>query len=275
MNTSEPPPAAARRVALDDHQTLVLDAGRGGEPFLVIHALGVDRDMARGLLPRLSAERRTIAYDVRLHGAAAADPASFRLETCADDARTLLDRLGIQRAHVAGFSMGGAIAQHLALRHPERVASLSLLCTMARAPRDVYLERAATAERDGMEALVAPTLTRWFSAEALASDGWPVRYARRCIAEARVEYWAAAWRGLAEIDTLDRLGSIAAPTHVIAGEHDRSTPPEQMREIADGIPGSRFTVIAGAPHLAALELPGAVADALLPIPITKTEGEDR
>ena len=263
MSACEPPAAAPRRVALDDHETLVLDAGSGGEPFLIIHALGVDRDMARGLLPRLSARRRTIAYDVRLHGGAAADPASFRLETCADDARTLLDRLGVERAHVAGFSMGGAIAQHLALRHPGRVASLSLLCTMARAPREVYRERAATAEREGMEALVAPTLTRWFSDEAVAADAWQVRYARRCIAEAPVAWWAAAWRGLAEIDTLDRLGSIAAPTHVIAGEDDRSTPPEQMRQIADRIPGSRFTVIPGAPHLAALELPDAVADALL------------
>ncbi|HYM57556.1 MAG TPA: alpha/beta hydrolase [Solirubrobacteraceae bacterium] len=263
MTAGEPPAVTPRRVALDDHETLVLDAGSGTEPFLVIHALGVDRNMARGLLPLLSARRRTIAYDVRLHGEAAADPGSFRLETCAEDARTLLDRLGIERAHVAGFSMGGAIAQHLALRHPERVASLSLLCTMARAPRDVYLERAVVAEREGMEALVVPTLTRWFSDEAVAVDDWPVRYARRCIAEARVEYWAAAWRGLAEIDTLERLGSIAAPTHVIAGEDDRSTSPDQMRQIADRIPGSRFTVIPGAPHLAALELPDAVADAVL------------
>jgi 3-oxoadipate enol-lactonase len=97
----------------------------------------------------------------------------------------------------------------------------------------------------------------------VAADEWPVQYARRCIADARVEYWAAAWRGLAEIDTLDRLGAIAAPTHVIAGEDDRSTPPDQMRQIADRIPGSRFTVIPGAPHLAALELPDAVAEALL------------
>jgi len=259
----EPPAATPIRVALGDHETLVLDAGRGDEPLLIIHALGVDRDMARGMLPALAARQRTIAYDVRLHGGAVAAPDSFSLERCAEDARALLDALGIDRAHMAGFSMGGAIAQHLALAHPDRLSSLALLCTMAHAPPGVYESRAETAEREGMQALVEPTLTRWFTHEAVTEDAWPVRYARRCIAEARVDHWAAAWRGLARVDTLDRLGVIAVPTHVVAGEGDRSTPPDQMRAIAERIPGSRFTVMPGAPHLAALERPDDVARALL------------
>jgi 3-oxoadipate enol-lactonase len=255
-------PETARAVGLADHHTLVVDEGKGDPPMLVLHPVGLDRRMARLVRPRLTGARRVISYDLRLHGAAAAAPETFSLDRCADDARVLLDRLRIERAHVVGLSLGGAVAQHLALAHPERVAALSLVATMAKADREAYLGRAEAAEREGMAAQVAPTLTRWFTEGALAANRWAVRYARECVRSADVAAWAATWRGLAEIDTLDRLHELAPPTQVIAGDADRSTPPGAMRPIAERIPGAVFEVIDGGPHMVALDRPAPLAELL-------------
>ena len=110
-----------------------------------------------------------------------------------------------------------------------------------------------------MAAQLAPTLARWFTPAALAENGWAVEYAHRCVLRANVADWAATWRALADVDTIDRLGEIAVPTRVIAGERDPSTPPELMREIADRIPGASFHVVAGGPHMLSLERPAELA----------------
>jgi 3-oxoadipate enol-lactonase len=248
----------AQAVVVGDHATPVTDVG-DGPPLLVIHSLGLDRRLVAGLVPHLSATR-VIAYDLRSHGASTAPPSSFDLPACAADALALLDALGLERAHVAGFSLGGAIAQLAALRAPERVASLVLACTMVRAKRDAYLERARAAEEHGStEVQVAPTLQRWFSDAALAAEPPYVHYARERVRAASVAQWSAWWRAFSTFDAGARLGELRCPTTVVAGEHDRSTPPAEMRELAERIAGASFHVVPGGSHLTVLEQPAAVA----------------
>lgn len=251
------------RLRLPDHETAVVDLGEGGVPMVLIHSLGLDWRMSRDVLPAVARTRRVLAYDLRLHGIATdVDPETFTLPRCADDVAALLDALGIARAHVVGFSLGGAVAQLFALRHPDRLAGLGLVCTMARAPRDTYLGRAAAAEREGMEAQIVPTMTRWFSTAAPAKSSWGVRYARERVRQVPPARWARYWRALSEIDVLDELGRIEARTRVIAAEDDRSTPPSSMRPIAAAIPRSTFHVIPGAPHMVSLACPDAIASLL-------------
>ena len=255
-------PLPGRRVALGDHETLVTDTGGDGEPFVLVHAVGLDREMWRDVIPLLAARGRTMAYDLRGHGHAAGAPKPFTLPGFAADLAALLDACGIDRVRLVGLSLGGAIAQYFTLANPERVSSLALVCTMARS-QSAFLARAVAAEREGMAAQLAPTLARWFTPAALAENGWAVEYARRCMLRTHVADWAATWRALAEVDTIDRLGEIAVPTRVIAGELDPSTPPELMRDIADRIPGASFHVVAGGPHMLSLERPTELAELVI------------
>ena len=94
---------------------------------------------------------------------------------------------------MVGLSYGGGIAQTAALAYPERFESLVLAATTDY-PFEAFEPRARSAETDGMEAQVVPSLTRWFTPAALAADGWGVRYARECVRRGNPVDWAAAWR---------------------------------------------------------------------------------
>jgi 3-oxoadipate enol-lactonase len=254
-------PLPSSRFALNDHETLLTDTGGDMPVVVLVHALGLDRRMWRDVIPHLADDYRIISYDLRGHGHAAAAPLASSLATFADDLVLLLDRLGIPKAHLVGLSLGGSILQNLALKNPERVTSLTFVASTAWR-NDAFNARAATAENQGMETQIAPTLTRWFTPEALANNGWAVRYARDRVRRAFVSDWVAAWRALAQIDTGDRLASIVATTHIIAGEKDCSTPPELMRGFTDAIPGASFEVIANGPHMLSLEQPLELAAAI-------------
>lgn len=254
-----PPPSS--RISLGGHETLVADTGGDAPAVVLVHALGLDRRMWRDVMPHLADGYRVIAYDLRGHGHAAAAPLATGLATFADDLICLLDRLGLPKAHLVGLSLGGSILQNVALQHPDRVASLTIVASTAW-KSDAFEARAAAAESQGIAAQIAPTLTRWFTPDALANNGWGVRYARDRIQRAFVSDWAAAWRALAQIDTGERLACIGAPTHIIAGERDSSTPPQLMRGLADAIPGSSFEVIANGPHMLSLEQPLELASAI-------------
>ena len=248
------------RIRVGDHQTSVVDIGSGDTPLVLIHSLGLDWRMSRDMLPRLAQHGRVLAYDLRLHGVATNAPLdSFTLETCADDLARLLDALSLDSAHVVGFSLGGAVAQVFALRHPARLKALGLVCTMATSNGSTYLERARSAELHGMETQVAPTMQRWFNTPELAKNDWAVRYAREQIRRVPPERWARYWRGLNQVHTLDQLDAIAVPTTVIAGGDDRSTPPDSMQSIAASIPQAAFHVVPEAPHMIGLTAPEAVA----------------
>lgn len=167
------------------------------------------------------------------------------------------------RMHVIGASFGGMLALHLALRHPDRVASLALCFTTARVTARTMLERAEQTERRGSAAMVQPTMERWFTPEGLAAEAdLPgVRYARERLRATPAGAIADAWRAIAGHDVLDRLGTLAVPTTCIAGLRDQSTPLAAMRETADGIPGARLVEL-DQPHMGFLEQPTEFATAI-------------
>lgn len=256
-----PAPPALRRVRLADHETLVAQSGAAGPAVVLIHALGLDWRMWAPVLERLSPGRRVFAYDLRGHGWAAGSPVPFTMADAAADLAGVLDALGLDRAHVVGLSYGGGIAQTAALAYPERFESLVLAATTDY-PFEAFEARARSAETDGMEAQVVPSLTRWFTPAALAADGWGVRYARECVRRGDPVDWAAAWRSFEGLDVQDRLGTLRVRTLVLAGELDASTPPELMARIAGRVPGADYEVLPGTPHMQTLERPELVARAL-------------
>lgn len=225
----------------------------GGPPVLLIQGLGADHhfwDLQRfALAPRY----RTLAIDNRGAGRSDKPYGDYTLEQMADDAIAVLDDAGVDTAHVVGASMGGAITQVIALRHPDRVRSLTLACTSCRNHtwrRELLGGWAATAMRSGMGAMSAEA-ARWTigprSFRRLSGAiGWLGPLALRRPPHAFAGQVAAI---LAADDELsDHLPSIEVPTMVIVGNQDILTPRGDSEELAELIPTAELVVIAGAAH---------------------------
>ncbi|MEU7202730.1 3-oxoadipate enol-lactonase [Streptomyces sp. NPDC045470] len=174
----------------------------------------------------------------------------------------LADSLGLDRFAYAGISLGGAVGAWLAVHHPERIASLALLCSSARFGEPAaWHERAALVRAQGLAPVAATAAGRWFTpgfARSPAADG--LLAGLRAVAP---EGYAACCDALATYDLRGALDRIGAPTLVVAGRDDPATPPAHARELADGIPAASLTEVAGAAHLANAEQPVPVLAALL------------
>jgi 3-oxoadipate enol-lactonase len=254
-------PASVTRMRLSDHETVVATRGEQGPSIVLLHALALDWQMWEPIMARLAVGRRVVAYDLRGHGRAAGSPTPFTMDEIAADLIRVLDVLELERAHVVGLSYGGGVAQTAAVRCPERFASLALLATTD-FPFAAFEDRARSGEEEGMEAQVVPSLTRWFTLDDLAVNGWGVRYARERVRRTDAVDWAAAWRSFQGLDVQDRLRTFRGPALVLAGEHDASTTPEIMAAIAERIPGSIYRELPGTPHMQTLSKPDLVAAAL-------------
>jgi 3-oxoadipate enol-lactonase len=210
------------------------------------------------LAERLSSSRRVIAYDNRGSGASTVTPAPYTCAQLAADAVALLDELGIERADVFGMSLGGMIAQELALGWPARVNRLVLGCTHC------GLEHAARPEREAGRAFALETDDWAERMRALApfafADGVDGELLDRFVEKkSRDVQDPEGYRGqiaaaLAH-DTYDRLPQIDCPTLILTGDGDRVIPGASSEVLHERIPGSRLEVIAGAGHLFFLERP--------------------
>jgi pimeloyl-ACP methyl ester carboxylesterase len=157
---------------------------------------------------------------------------------------------------IVGVSLGGMVAQHLTLRHGDRVRSLMVCCTGAKSDPATMEGRAQAAERDGMEGVLQETLERWFTPGFLARtpEDWGVGYARATLLALDPACFADGWRAIGGHDALERLGEIAVPTTALAGSADAASAVSRTREIAERVPGARFVSLDG-PHMMQLEHP--------------------
>jgi 3-oxoadipate enol-lactonase len=164
---------------------------------------------------------------------------------------------------VAGVSMGGMVAQHLALRHPRRVRSLLIACTGAAVDPEIMVERAAQVESDGIDGMLDATLQRWFTPAALARNPEHpgVGYARRTLLALHPGSFADGWRTIADHDVRARLGEIRAPTTCVAGSADPVGTRERVRELEELIPRAQLLLREG-PHMLHLESPDEFGSAL-------------
>jgi 3-oxoadipate enol-lactonase len=256
-----PAPPSLRQVILRDHATTVAQAGVAGPPVVLVHALGLDWRMWEPVITQLTAGRRVYAYDLRGHGSATEAPRPSTMNDLATDLLAVLDALGLDRAHLVGLSYGGGIVQTAATLAPERFETMTLMAT-TNVAFEAFESRARAVEQDGMAAQVAPSLVRWFTSDALAVNDWGVRYARDCVLRGDPGHAAAAWRAFQTLDVEGKLVGFGAPTLVLAGERDVSTPPEVMARIASGIAGARYAEMPGTPHMPTLEQPSLVVEAL-------------
>ncbi|UGT61614.1 3-oxoadipate enol-lactonase [Nocardia asteroides] len=229
-----------------------------GTPLVFLGSIASDRSMWQPQLDELGGP--ALAVDLRGHGGSPAPAGPYTVAELAMDVVALLDRTGIDAAHLVGLSLGGAVAQWIAAHRPERVSALSLFCTAARfGTPAMWAERAALVRRDGTASLAASALTRWFTPGFTAAHP---EIAARCtamISGTDDEAYAGCCAALGEWDGRADLARISAPTLVVAGADDPGTPPSVVAEVADGIAGAEFVVLDDAAHLPTLQHPRSVS----------------
>ncbi|WP_285708603.1 3-oxoadipate enol-lactonase [Microtetraspora sp. NBRC 16547] len=211
-------------------------------------------------VPALARDHRVVRWDLPGHGdSPSALPEGATIADLAALVLDVADSLGIDRFHYAGISLGGAVGAWLALHHPERVSSLTMVCSSAWfGPADGWRERAAVVRAKGTGVMAESAVQRWFT-PAFDGAGPFLEHLRGVAADG----YAACCDALASYDVRAELGGIAAPTLVIGGRDDPATPPAHARELADGIPGATLVEIPGTAHLAGVERPEPVLTALL------------
>jgi pimeloyl-ACP methyl ester carboxylesterase len=231
--------------------TLHYEISGEGEPLLLIMGTSGSILLWGEVIQRLAQQYRVIAFDNRGLGGSERGEGDISVASMAEDASALLTALDIPRAHVMGWSLGSAIAQELALAHPEQVATAIMYATWARcdgfqrsvltALRHPYVTRDMEAALGSAGMAFSPQLLDHPNFEKMLEPMLPAFPQNEDQMQVTVEQWDA---DLAH-DALDRLGDITAPTLVIVGEQDLLTPPWQAKKVADAIPGARFELLTG------------------------------
>jgi pimeloyl-ACP methyl ester carboxylesterase len=242
-----------------------------GPKLLLIPGSGLTRGTFATPIAALSQRFRCVSYDLRGMGKYRYDGRDYSLDAFVADAVYVLDQIGADRAHVLGYSLGGVVALELALRMPERVASLALVSTYDRADALIRIRCAMLTEL-----LLAGSPSAFARASVLTAfaPGYVVANGEKVEAEiaARIARWQVAdaaerqalvghWRAVAAHDVTDRLGQIRCPTWVAVGAWDAVTPVEHAHRLASGIAGARLTVFPGAAHRL-IDLPEFAAQTL-------------
>jgi pimeloyl-ACP methyl ester carboxylesterase len=236
-----------------------------GRPAVLIHGVGNSLEAWDGVVARLRDRFRLLRYDLRGHGESERVPGPYSIEDFSDDLLALLDALKMERCDVAGFSLGGLVAQAFALRHPERVRKLALISTVA---GRTETEKARVLERLDIVADGIPgdhfnrSVERWFTDEFRAANPAVIEdYAARNRQNDPACY-AAAYRVLALTDLADQLSRIAAETLIMTGENDIGSNPRMARLMHDRIIGSQLLILPHLRHSILIEAPDLVAGAL-------------
>ncbi len=229
------------------------EAGEG-EPVLLIQGLEVDHRGWVQQVPTLKEKYRCISFDNRDIGQSSMLSGTYTTRDMMDDAVGVLDAAGVQRAHVIGFSMGGAVAQEIAINHPERVNRLILIDTFASTSawfRAMNEGRARIRSLVSLEDYTRANFPTVYTARDYDVPGQIETTIERVLANPNGQPNDAFARQVAAINahhSADRLGRIAAPTLIICGDEDFLTPPKLSREMHAGIKGSKLVWIAEAGH---------------------------
>lgn len=218
-----------------------------GPALLLIHGLGYARWGWEPVLEPLSRSFDVIVFDNRGIGESDAPPGPYTATQMAGDALQVLDEAGVETAHVVGTSLGGIVAQELALTHPERVDRLVLACTTPGGPN------AYPMPQQTVDLMLARATLRQFTEHALQPDPRPELVDRILVHRERTaqpfEHWAAQAAAGATFDAHSRLATLDKPTLVQTGDGDLVVDPRNSDLLVEAIPDARLSVYEGAGHV--------------------------
>lgn len=233
-----------------------------GPTVVLLASLGTTLTVHDDLTTRLvEAGHRVLRVDLRGHGRSARSTVVETIDDLADDVRAVLDAAGVERATVMGCSVGAMAAARFAALHPQRTAALILTGAAASfGPPEMWLQRIDTVGREGMAALAGPSIERWVTERTRVALAAEVATIGRDLASLPPETFVAYARMMTTADVGPDLVDITAPTLVIVGSDDPSSPVAAAEHLADTIAGAQLRVVAGAKHLVHLDQPQILFD---------------
>ena len=236
-----------------------LDGASDRQPILLLNSIGSELGLWDLCMPHLLSSFSVLRMDTRGHGASDAPGGDYSMGELANDVIAVLQAAHINRAAVAGVSLGGMMAMELAIAAPERVSSLALICTSASMDRTAWAERVRCVREGGVTAIAELAMSRFLAPAFAQSNPQITDTVRRSLLSTSDAGYAGAAAAIRDMLLIERLPSIVAPTLVVAGKLDISTPFEGHGDrIAATIPGARPVHLDTA-HLAPLEAPAVLA----------------
>jgi 3-oxoadipate enol-lactonase len=241
------------------------EGATGNAPWIVFsNSLATSLAMWDEQAAALKDRFRVLRYDQRGHGGSDAPAGRYPFDTLLADALGLLDALSISKAHFAGLSMGGATALGLAERHPERFESIIVCdspCQSTPQSSQQWEERIAIAQKEGLEALVEPTIARWFPPETVAKNPPHLDKVRTMIRATPRDGFIGCAAALADHDYASAVATVRRPVLFMVGEKDGAAP-AAMRKLNEKLPGSRYVALPGAGHISNMDRPAEFTKAI-------------
>ncbi|EAU41102.1 beta-ketoadipate enol-lactone hydrolase protein [Fulvimarina pelagi HTCC2506] len=248
---------------LSVHVDLTVGAGSGAPAIVFSNSLGTDFRIWDDVVAALAGRYTILRYDSRGHGLTDIGETPYSMSGLSTDLAALMDAFGISDAVVVGLSVGGMIAQDLALSRPDLLRGLVLSNTAHKiGDAAAWNQRIDTIRADGLDAIAEATMEKWFTPGFRRADNSAYQVNRNMFLRAPLEGYIATCHALSKADYSDTVGDLSVPALCIAGDQDGSTPAELVKSLSDKIAGSQFEVIENAAHIPCVEQPEAYADRL-------------
>ena len=238
---------------------LVRTGPKGRTPIVFLHALGLDLTWWGRQIAEFGRDHDVVALDLPGHGLSGGFDGPPTFDAMAGVVAQVLAEVDAGAVHLVGISLGGMIAQTLAIRRPEWVRSLSLVatsCTFPDATRQALRERARVSRAGGMTAIAPLSTERWFPSNFRMRRPDVIDRAIKTMLRQDPAFHASLWDMVATLDLERDLETLTCPTMVVAGGEDMSAPASAGQRIVDRIAGSTLHVMPGCGHFPPLETPG-------------------
>ena len=233
-----------------------------GPPLYMVHGIGSRRATWDGLVPALAGDFTCVRYDLRGHGESPVPPTPYALDELVEDLEALRARLGHERIHVIGHSLGGMIGPAYARTHPDRVHTVTLLSTAAgRTEEDGAKVRGVLAamEADGIEAKLGALVERWYTDAFIEARPDAIETRKRQVLDTPGHVFLSVFHIYAETEMAPWLHEVACPCLVLTGELDGGCNPRLNRLIAETLPDAELVILDGLKHSILIEAPERVA----------------
>jgi 3-oxoadipate enol-lactonase len=234
--------------------------GKEGAPYLTfVTGIANDLTMWDEQVAELGKSYRTLRYDLRGHGDTQATEGDYTMELLVRDLGGLLNELSIQKTHLVGLGLGGAIVQAFAIEHSQRVSALVPCCCRAKMVPEfaaMWHKLREVVAKDGVEAIVEPTAQRWFSDEWKAANPQKLQDVRNMIRATTTLGYLGVTAAFLGLDLEAKLPQIKAPALYLSGADDKlGGPPQLMAELAKKVPGAQHRSVPKAAHIANIQNP--------------------
>ena len=231
-----------------------LTGNAAGQPLIFLHSLGSNRHQWRPQINALSGDFQILEVDTRGFGQSDAPTGPYTLERLSTDVIELADMAGFDTFHLCGLSLGGMMAQWIAIHHPHRLRTLTLANTAAKiGTAEVWNERGEAALAHGVGSMVEVILARWFRPPFADRNPELIASLSATLAATNAVGYAGACAALRDADLRDEVSAIKAKTLVIAASDDGATPQSDLEYLHAKIEGSRYHLIHDAAHISNLE----------------------